>query len=251
LTGLRWVDSHCHLEPASDGLEAVVAARAAGVERIVNVGTDLKSSVAARDFARPLEGVWATAGVHPHDASGGIDGIEALLSDDTVVAVGECGLDYHYEYSPRADQKDVFAGQIALAKQHGLPLVIHSREAWPDTFAILDSEGAPDRLVFHCFTGGADEARSALERGAHISFSGIVSFKSAADVREAAALCPTDRILIETDSPYLAPVPNRGRPNQPAWVALVGQAVAAARGVAPEVVAEHTWANTEALLNLN
>ena len=251
MSGVRWADSHCHLEPGAAGASAVEQANGVGVERIVNVGTDLESSATAAALAHTTPGVWATAGVHPHDAAGGVDGIEGLLGDDVIVAVGECGLDYHYEYSPRPAQRDAFAFQIGLANRHSLPLVIHSREAWAETFEILDAEGMPERTVFHCFTGGPDEAMQALERGAHLSFSGIVTFKSADEIREAARLCPIDRLLIETDSPYLAPVPNRGKPNQPAWVSLVGGAVGLAKGLTPEAVAEHTWANTEALFNLN
>lgn len=251
MSEIRWTDSHCHLEPGAEGREAAAAAVAAGVERMVNVGTDLASSLAAAELARTTPGVWATAGVHPHDASGGADGIEDLLARDEIVAVGECGLDYHYEYSPREAQREVFAYHVNLAHRHDMPLVIHSREAWADTFGILDAEGTPRRTVFHCFTGGPEEATQALDRGAHISFSGIVTFKAADDVRAAARLCPLDRLLIETDSPYLAPVPNRGKRNQPAWVSLVGESVAETRRLAPATVAERTWANSEGFFILN
>jgi TatD DNase family protein len=167
-----------------------------------------------------------------------------------VVAVGECGLDYHYDYSPRAVQREVFAAQVALAHSCRLALVIHTREAWDDTWAILTAEGVPDRTVFHCFTGGAGEARRALDLGAALSFSGIVTFRSADEIRAAAALCPLDRMLVETDSPFLAPVPFRGRPNSPALVPVVGAAVAAARHVEVSVVEEATWVNAERLFQL-
>jgi TatD DNase family protein len=143
----------------------------------------------------------------------------------------------------------MFAAQIALAHERDLALVIHTREAWDDTFAILDAEGVPARTVFHCFTGGPDEARACLERG-YVSFSGIVTFRSADDVRAAAAMCPLERLLVETDSPYLAPVPYRGRPNRPALVPLVGAAVADVKGVPVEAVAEATWANAERVYGL-
>ena len=241
--GPRWTDDHCHLDlGADDGAgtaEQVREARAAGVERLITVGTDLAGSRDAIALARAHAGVWATAGVHPHDASQGLDGIEALLAEPEVVAVGECGLDYHYDHSPRATQREVFAAQVALAHAHDLALVVHTREAWDDTFAVLEAEGLPERSVVHCFTGGPDEARRCLDLGAHLSFSGIVTFKGAPEVREAAALCPLDRLLVETDSPYLAPVPHRGRPNRPALVPLVGAAVAAA-----------TWANAERVYRL-
>ncbi len=246
---MRWIDNHCHLE--SDTLDEVVAqATAAGVERLIDVGTDAATSIAAISKAAACDLVWATAGVHPHEARHGIGGIEELLGSHRVVAVGECGLDYHYNHSPPADQQEVFAAQIDMAHRHQMPLVIHSREAWDDTFAILDEGGVPDHTVFHCFTGGADEARAALDRGAYLSFSGIVSFPSADEVRAAAALCPLDRLLVETDSPYLAPVPLRGKPNSPANLPLVGEALAGVHGVALETVAELTWDNAAAFYRL-
>ncbi len=245
-----WTDAHCHI-PYNGVDEAVIADAAdAGVTRLISVGTDLAQSIAAIEVADRHAGVWATAGVHPHDASGGIEGIEALLSHPRVVGVGECGLDYHYEHSPREAQREVFAAQIALAHRHGLALVIHTREAWDDTFALLEAETMPERTVFHCFTGGPAEARRALDIGAMLSFSGIVTFKGAADVREAAALCPLDRFTVETDAPYLAPVPHRGRTNTPAWVPFVGEAVAGAMGLAVQVVEEASTANAARLFDL-
>ena len=224
----------------------MVDARAAGVERLITVGCDVAQSIVYAELAAAHPGVvWSTAGVHPHDAKGGIDGLEAVLAHPSVVAVGECGLDFHYDHSPRDVQRDVFAAQIAMASAAGLPLVVHTREAWPETFDVLAAEGVPDRVVFHCFTGGPDEARRCLDLGAHLSFSGIVTFPSADDIRAAAALCPADRLLVETDSPYLAPVPHRGRTNRPALVPVVGAGVAAARGEDVEAVAEMTWRNAE------
>ncbi len=249
-----WTDHHCHL-PDEGASELVALAAEAGVTRLLDVGCDLASSVAARDRARRLAGsggarVWSTAGVHPHEASGGIDGIEALLDDPLVVAVGECGLDYYYLHSPAEVQREAFAAQIALAHRHGMPLVIHSRSAWDDTFDVLAAEGVPERTVFHCFTGGPDEARRCLDVGASLSFSGIVSFPSAPEVREAAALCPADRYLVETDAPYLAPVPHRGRKNRPDLVVRVGEVVAEVRGVPASQVAAETSANAEAFYGL-
>ena len=238
---MSWTDSHCHVPYGDLGTGAIGAARAAGVTRMVNVGTDAAQSRLAIEVAASHDGVWATVGLHPHDARQGIDGLEELLDAPEVVAVGECGLDYHYDHSPRPAQRAAFAAQIALARRHDLALVIHTREAWEDTFAILAAEPPPDRVVFHCFTGGPAEARRALDLGAFLSFSGVVTFKSAGDVREAAALCPLERMLVETDAPFLAPVPHRGRTNEPALVPLVGAAVAAARGVAAEVVEQATW----------
>jgi TatD DNase family protein len=241
--GLRWTDDHCHLPDDGTAPDVLAAARAAGVQRFVHVGTDLASSASALALAAAHDGVWATAGVHPHEARHGIDGLEALLADPWCVAVGECGFDFHYDHSPRDVQRDAFAAQVALAHAHDKALVIHTREAWQETFDVLDAEGIPARTVFHCFTGGADEADECLARGAHLSFSGIVTFPSADDVRAAAGRCPLDRMLVETDSPYLAPVPNRGRPNEPAWVPLVGAGLAEASGHPIAVVADATWRN--------
>jgi TatD DNase family protein len=232
--------------------ERVLAdARAAGVGRFVTVGTDAPSSHAVLDVARHHDDVWATAGVHPHDATeADLDQITGLLSDPKVVAVGECGLDYHYDHSPRDVQRRVFAAQVALATEHDLALVIHTRDAWDDTFDVLAGEGTPARTVFHCFTGGEAEARRALDVGAVLSFSGIITFKTAHDIRAAAALCPLDRLLVETDSPYLAPVPHRGRPNQPAYVPLVGAGVAAAKGVPTEAVEAATHSTAEQVFSV-
>ena len=171
-----------------------------------------------------------------------------LAGSAGVVAIGECGLDHHYDHSPGPAQAEAFRVQIRLAHELDRTLVIHTREAWDETFAILDDEGVPSRTVFHCFTGGPDEARACLDRGAALSFSGIVTFKTADDVRAAAAITPSDRMLVETDSPYLAPVPHRGQPNRPAWVAVVGAGLAAARAESVRTVADATRANADRLL---
>jgi len=246
-----WTDSHCHVPWEGVGLEVIDEARDAGVTRLISVGTDAATSAAAIEVARSQEGVWATVGLHPHDASAGVDTVKGFLAGDpSVVAVGECGLDYFYEHSPREAQKEAFAEQIALAKEHGLALVVHTRDAWDDTFDILRAEGAPERWVLHCFTGGPAEARKGIELGAMLSFSGIITFKNAGDVREAAAICPLDRMLVETDSPFLAPVPHRGKVNTPAFVTIVGAAVAEAAGVDVGTVELSTWDNAERLFGL-
>lgn len=246
-----WVDSHCHVQMATGGADAAIArARDAGVAAMVVVGTDVESSQAAIDLAARHPEVWATVGLHPHDAQHldvQSDALEALAASHGVVAVGETGFDLHYRHSEPAAQETAFRMQIRLAHRLELALVIHSREAWDDTFRVLADEGAPARTVFHCFTGGPDEARRALELGARLSFSGIVSFPSANDVREAAAVCPLDRVLVETDAPYLTPVPHRGRENEPAFVGLVGAALAEALGrPVDEVAAATAAAATEA-----
>jgi TatD DNase family protein len=246
---LRWTDDHCHL-PEEGWADVVASARAEGVLRLIDVGVDVATSAAALARAADADGVWATAGVHPHEARYGIDGLDELLRHPSCVAVGECGLDFHYDHSPRDVQAEVFAAQIGLANGSDLALVIHTREAWEETFDILDREGTPARTIFHCFSGGPAEATECLGRGAYLSFSGIVSFPSAADVRAAAAVCPADRLLCETDSPYLAPVPHRGKRNAPGWVRHVGAALAEARGSAVEDVATATWANASVAYRL-
>lgn len=242
---LGWTDSHCHLHDLEGIEDLLVRARKAEVEKLICVGTNEDSSRAAielvrssgaPDLSRP--DMWATIGQHPHDASQGSSWIEDLLSRNmvtpagvskprgSVVAVGECGLDYFYDYSPREAQQEAFIAQIELARRYDLALVVHTRDAWEDTFAILEAEQRPDRVVIHCFTGGPDEARRCLDIGAYLSFSGIATFKNAEEIRLAVDLCPLDRLLIETDSPYLAPVPHRGAPNEPAFVTFVGRALA-------------------------
>lgn len=252
---MRWIDDHCHLHhngpthvghdhpPADEIAAAVDDAAVHGVERMITVGCDVADSAVGCDVAAAHPGkVWATVGVHPHEAQHGIEGLEALLGRPEVVAVGECGLDYFYEHSPRQPQREVFAAQIALAHAHDLPLVIHTREAWDDTFDILAAEGVPPRTVFHCFTGGVDEARRCLDVGGLLSISGIVTFKSADDVRAAVAHAPLDRLMVETDAPFLTPVPHRGKPNLPGFLPLVGAAVAEVKGLDVAEVAGATWA---------
>jgi TatD DNase family protein len=253
-----WVDSHCHLgwhgeggEPAAppDDAEATIdRARAAGVVSMVCVGTDLETSRRAVDLAGQHADVRATVGLHPHDASALGDEWDALVALaegrlDVVVGIGEAGFDLYYEHSEPSAQEAAFRAQIELAHRLDRALVVHSRDAWDDTFRVLADAGMPRRTVFHCFTGGPDEARRALALGAFLSFSGIVSFKNADDVRAAATLVPLDRMLVETDSPYLAPVPHRGQRNEPAWVADVGAALAAALGRTTEEVAAATAQN--------
>jgi TatD DNase family protein len=240
-----YTDSHCHLFDTRGVAvdDVIAAARAIGVTTMINVGCDAATTKQAIDVAASHEGIFATAGLHPHEAKHGVDTIVPYLDDPNIVAIGECGLDYFYDHSPRDAQRAAFAAQIQLAHQRSLPLVIHTRDAWAETFDILDAEGTPERTIFHCFTGGADEARKCLERGAYLSFSGIVTFKTATDLHEAARLCPIDRVLAETDSPYLAPVPHRGRPNQPAFVTHVVQALADLRDAPLDDVRAATVAN--------
>jgi TatD DNase family protein len=240
---------------ATGGADAAIArAREAGVAAMVVVGTDLASSREAVDLATRHPDVYATVGLHPHDASrldGEWDDLVALAKSPRVVAVGEAGFDFHYMHSPPDAQDAAFRAQIRLAHHLERALVIHSRGAWDETFAVLVDEGVPARTVFHCFTGGPTEVDRALDLGAALSFSGIVSFKSADDVRAAAARCPADRLLVETDAPYLAPVPFRGKENEPAFIGAVGAALAAAVGRDPAAVAASTAAAATTWLDLS
>jgi len=264
-----WFDSHCHVQDeylrsdtetgdgasgAEDALSGVLARAAeSGVTSLVCVGTGEATSRQAATLARQINGgrtdgaselrAWATVGLHPHEAELGLDGVAAALDeemsrhDGTVVAVGECGLDYFYEHSPRDAQRAAFAAQIAMAREFGLALVIHARDAWDDLFDVLAAEGVPERTVLHCFTGGPEEVNRCLSAGMFVSFSGIITFKNAAEIREAAARVPLDRLLIETDSPFLAPVPNRGRINEPSYLPLVGAVVAQVKGLTAAEIA--------------
>jgi TatD DNase family protein len=264
-----WFDSHCHVqeeyraEGEEGGLAGILGrASGGGVDRLVCIGTGAATSAQAVALARAPAPVgspraWASVGLHPHEASEGVDEVAALLDrelaagDRAVVAVGECGLDYYYEHSPRQAQREAFAAQIALAHARDLALVIHARDAWDDLFDILDAEGVPARTVLHCFTGGPDEADRCLRAGMYVSFSGIITFKNAADVRSAAARCPLDRLLVETDSPFLAPVPHRGRTNEPAYLPLVGAAIAAAKDCSVDAVREQSAAAATAAFGLD
>ncbi|MCH7790125.1 MAG: TatD family hydrolase [Acidobacteria bacterium] len=245
-----WIDSHCHIPAGDEGDAAVVEAVESGVDKMVDVGCDLETSLKAIDNARRHKEVSATVGVHPHEAAGGIAGIEDLIATEGVVAIGEAGLDYFYEHSPRAAQADVFVEQISMAHRYDLPLVIHTRDAWADTFALLGEHRWPRRTILHCFTGGVAEAEHCLEHGATLSFSGIVTFPNAADVAAAATACPLERLLVETDSPYLAPVPHRGKRNRPAWVCDVGAKIATLHGVDVVTVAAVTSATAQELYSL-
>ena len=242
---MDYTDSHCHLYDTRGVSvdEVIAAARAAGVTTMVNVGCDAATTEQAIAVAATHDDIFATAGLHPHEAKHGVDTILAYLDDPNVVAIGECGLDYFYDHSTRPEQRLAFAAQIQLAHERSLPLVIHTRDAWDETFDILKAEGTPERTIFHCFTGGPDEARQCLRRGAYLSFSGIVTFKSATDLHDAARLCPIERMLAETDSPYLAPVPHRGTTNRPAYVTHVVQTLADLRGAPLDEVRAATVAN--------
>ena len=251
------IDSHCHLadEQFAADLDAVVArARTAGVDGALCILDALNDDEARR--ADGVAEVWPDAafaiGVHPHqagavdDAAGGLDGVAPFVrrlldARGGVCAVGEIGLDYHYDFAPPRTQVEVFRRQIALARDLALPIVIHTREADADTLDAIRAEGGGDvKGVFHCFTGDAAFARRALDLGFHVSFSGIVTFRNAAAIREAAAIVPADRLLVETDAPYLSPVPYRGRRNEPARVSQVVDTLSEVRGVSRDEIIEAT-----------
>jgi TatD DNase family protein len=252
----RLVDTHCHLDPQylPDGPDDVLRRAAdAGVTGfvVIGVGNDLAPARAAVGLARRMpDRIGASVGVHPHDAvtlgDATYDELLTLAREPSVVAVGEIGLDYHYDHSPRETQRAVFARLIGLARAVKKPIVVHTREAAEDTLALLTSEGARDvGGVIHCFSEDRPFAERALDLGFDVSFSGIVTFKSARAIHEVAAWAPLDRVLVETDSPYLAPVPMRGKPCEPAYVAYTARRVAELRGIPLETLAEATSVNAE------
>ena len=250
------VDAHCHLvggDATETQLEAVLdRARRAGVSGFITVGTGLEDSRRGLELASRHADIQVSAGLHPHEASLWNQGTGAelaeLLQDPKVRFVGETGLDWHYELSPRDTQKAVFRAQIQLALRFSKPLMIHTRQAPQETLDILREEGASAVSgIIHCFSEDRAFAEKALDLGFYLSFSGIVTFKNAAAIREVAAWAPEDRILVETDSPFLAPVPHRGKTNEPAFVTHVAAQVAALRGLTAESLGRITTLTLEAL----
>jgi TatD DNase family protein len=252
---MTFIDSHCHLDSDQfnpDRDEVIQRALDAGVEQMVAIGTgngppDLEAGVRLADR---YPAFYATVGIHPHDAAKAsgdtFKNLEELLKHPKVIALGEIGLDYHYDFSPRDEQKSVFIAQMRIARDAGKPIVIHTREAWDDTISLLREHwcmnGKGDGIM-HCFSGGPEEARQALELGFYLSFGGIVTFPKATQIQEAARITPRDRILIETDAPYLAPVPRRGKRNEPAYVVETARKLAELRGESLEDIAATTSAN--------
>ena len=246
------VDSHCHLDfpDFAAELDAVVArAAAAGVGHMVTISTRVRRHAGLLAIAERFPNVTCSVGTHPHHAHEELDITAADLVErgrhPKVVAIGEAGLDYHYDFSPRDAQEQGFRAHIAAAREAGLPLVIHSREADDDTARILEEEMGKGAFtaVLHCFTGGPELARRAVALGCHIGFTGIVTFRNSQALREIAKAVPADRFLVETDSPYLAPLPYRGKRNEPAYVAEVATVLATVRGVSADEIARQTTDN--------
>jgi len=247
---IEYFDSHCHLSDAAfrDDREAVLRrAHDAGVTRLVSIASNLSDARAALELAAALPGVWSTAGVHPHEVgtagAGDIDEVRDLATGhDEIVAIGETGLDYHYDNAPRPTQRASFDAHLAMGAELGLPVVVHARDADDDVAAALRAMPSGCSGVLHCFTGGEKAFRTAMAAGWYVSFSGISSFKSFEPI-DLLREVPTDRLLIETDSPYLAPVPWRGRRNEPAYVVQVAEAVAGHLGVTQDEVSVRTTKN--------
>jgi TatD DNase family protein len=252
------VDSHCHLDGKvfdTDRDEVIQRAIDSGIERMLAIGTgdgppDLEPAIRLAD-RYPV--FLATVGVHPHEAAKYDDQssprLRELLRHPKVVALGEIGLDYHYDFSPRDVQKRVFIEQIAVAKEAQVPIVIHTREAWDDTFALLEEHWKPSGLggIMHCFTGSTKEMERTVELGFHLGFGGVVTYPKAVEVHESARVAPLDRLLLETDAPYLAPVPKRGKRNEPSYVLGTARRIAELRSTTLEEIARATTANFERL----
>lgn len=256
---MNLIDTHCHLADRRlrRNIDQVIRdAASAGVNTMISATANIPDARIAADIASEHAEVFCTAGVHPHHAAEQdekyLADIERLAAHQRNVAIGEIGLDYHYDYSPRPRQQEVFAEQLALADRLGKVIVIHTREAFDDTMAIVRDSGVDGQaLVFHSFTGGAGEVREILDIGAMVSFSGIVTFKTAEDIRTGALIVPDDRILVETDAPYLSPEPVRNvRVNQPAYVAHVAVRLASLRSVDAGQFAEQTTANAKRFFGL-
>lgn len=249
---MRLTDSHCHLNYAGlvEDQDGVIArARAAGVATMLNISTRAREWDDVIGVAERHDDIWASVGIHPHEADAhpeiDTDRLVARAAHPKVVAIGETGLDYYYDHSDRARQQDSFRAHIAAARQTGLPIIVHTRDAEADSHRLIADEMAAGeyRGVIHCFTASHDFAVRMLDLGFYISLSGIVTFKNARDLQETARMIPEDRLLIETDAPFLAPVPHRGKPCEPAFVADTAQFLAGLRGTAAAALAETTTAN--------
>jgi TatD DNase family protein len=237
---MELIDTHCHLtfEPLAGDVAGVIErSRAAGVSRWITVGTSLEDSRRVIELAGRYEGMYATVGIHPHDAknadAAALDELKRLGRNDKVVAVGETGLDFHYNFSKQPDQRRVFEAHLEIARELNLPVIVHSRNAFEETMEILGRNGGGLRgVVFHCFSGSAEEAKLVLNRGWYVSFTGVVTFKNAQKTREAAKAVPLDRLMVETDCPYMSPEPVRSqKPNEPALMVHTARLLAELKGM--------------------
>ncbi len=253
------IDTHCHLDypPMAEDVQAALQrAQDVGVDQVMHIGCSVDRLNPAVELARSFEPVFASVGIHPHDARHYDDAVETrldtLLDEPKVLALGETGLDYHYDRSPRDVQKEAFARQLDLARNRDVPIVLHIRDAHADAWEILDAHPPASSRpgIVHCFTGGPEEARAWVDRGFVLGFSGIVTFRSASDIQEAARITPMEHLLMETDAPFLAPVPMRGRKNEPSYVPFTCAFVAGLRGMDPEDLAARTTQNARAVLSM-
>lgn len=249
---MSFVDSHCHLDyvPKGPEREAVIArARSAGVKGLLTISTKITEFDTVRTIAESDPNIWCSVGIHPHEAASepetNVQDLVALATHPKVIGIGETGLDFYYSHSPRDRQEEVFRAHAAAARQTGLPLIVHTRDADPETIRILQEETAKGPLIglIHCFSTGRELAETAIELGFYISLSGIVTFKNADKLREIVQDLPLDRILIETDAPYLSPVPLRGKVNEPSHIIYTAEKVADLKGLALENLGEVTTNN--------
>jgi len=244
---VKLVDSHCHLNDPQFNAD-----RDATIERAAGAGVECVMEIDAPELAERYLCMYATVGIHPHEAAKATGETVARIRDfaahPKVLAIGEIGLDYHYDFSPRDVQQRIFRSQLELAAEFEKPIVIHTREAWDDTLALVEQvSGLPRGGIMHCFTGDSTQARQALDMGFHLSFGGVLTFPKAESLREAARITPEDRLLIETDCPYLAPVPYRGKRNEPAFVVETARRLAEVRGTTVESIADVTTRNFRTL----
>ncbi len=256
---MELIDTHCHLgfdELAGD-VEAVVArSKAAGVTGWITVGTDTQQNRKAIELATRFDNMYAAIGIHPHDAKDAtaetIAELKKLAQNEKVVAIGETGLDFHYNYSPHQDQKRVFAQQLKIAAEFNLPVIVHCREAFDETMEVLEQSGSGvKRVVFHCFSGSAQQAKIVLDYGFHISFTGVVTFKNAEKTRDAAKIVPLDRLMLETDCPYMSPEPMRKQKiNEPALMIHTASRLAELKAMDLDDFAEVVTATSEAFFSL-
>ncbi|HEY8363912.1 MAG TPA: TatD family hydrolase [Tissierellaceae bacterium] len=252
------IDSHAHLDDErfdKDRDELIRSLESNGIELVINVGADLKSSIASVSLAEKYPNIYAAVGVHPHDVKdmdeSTLEIIKSLAKRDKVVAIGEIGLDYYYDNSPREDQRKWFKRQLELAKELGLPVIIHSRDAQQETFDIIkEAQDGRLRGVMHCYSGSKEMANEYIKLGFYISIAGPVTFKNARVVKEVAKEVPLDKLLVETDSPYLAPEPHRGKRNEPIFVKFVAGTIAEIKGISFEELAKATNRNTKELFGI-